>query len=275
MLRRSLLCGLLLTLSQASFGDDKAGAKQPKSPANAGFEKMKKLVGTWVAADKDGKPTDQVVSILKLTAGGSAVHETHFPGQPEEMVSLYTVDGPDLIMTHYCVLGNQPRLKADPESSANQIAFKFAGGGNLDPSKDKHMHEVDPHPCRRRSPRAERLRLGKRRTRKGHVPRDEARSEEVRGTSQLSFHVVATHAVATHVSAWFKRDEGPPASGVSPMEPVAAFPADDPSARSDSGADAARRSARDRLNEMPRAHRRASARLHPPHYGPTCQMVYP
>jgi hypothetical protein len=142
MLRRFLLCGLLLTLSQATFGDDKAGAKQPKSPANAGFEKMKKLVGTWVTADKDGKPTDQVVSILKLTAGGSAVHETHFPGQPEEMVSLYTVDGSDLIMTHYCVLGNQPRLKADPESSANQIAFKFTGGGNLDPSKDKHMHEV-------------------------------------------------------------------------------------------------------------------------------------
>jgi hypothetical protein len=142
MLRRSLLCVLLLTLSQASFGDDKAGAKKPQPPANAGFEKMKKLVGTWVAADKDGKPTAEVVSTLKLTAGGSAVHETHFPGQPQEMISLYTVDGPDLIMTHYCVLGNQPRLKADPDSSANQIVFRFAGGANLDPSKDRHMHEL-------------------------------------------------------------------------------------------------------------------------------------
>ena len=94
-----------LTLSLASFGGDKPGAKLPPPPTNAGLEKMKKLVGTWMAADKDGKPTDQVASIIKVTAGGSAVHETLFPGQPQEMVSIYTVEGPDLIMTHYCVLG--------------------------------------------------------------------------------------------------------------------------------------------------------------------------
>jgi hypothetical protein len=44
-------------------------------------------------------------------------------------------------MTHYSVLGNQPRKKADRNSSANQIVFQFTGGGNLDPKKDKHMHE--------------------------------------------------------------------------------------------------------------------------------------
>jgi hypothetical protein len=75
-----------------------------------------------------------------VTAGGSAVHETLFPGQPQEMVSIYTVDGPDLVMTHYCVLGNQPRMKADSKSPDNQICFQFAGGTNLDPKKDKHMH---------------------------------------------------------------------------------------------------------------------------------------
>ena len=58
------------------------------------------------------------------------------------MVSVYTADGPDLIMTHYCVLGNQPRMKADPKSPSNQIVFRFAGGTNLDPAKDKHMHEA-------------------------------------------------------------------------------------------------------------------------------------
>ena len=142
MVRRFVVCGLLLTLSLASFGAVKPGDKFPPPPTNAGLEKMKKLVGTWLAADKDGKPTDQVVSIIKVTAGGSAVHETLFPGQPQEMVSIYTVNGPDLIMTHYCVLGNQPRMKADPNSSANQIVFQFIGGGNLDPNKDKHMHEA-------------------------------------------------------------------------------------------------------------------------------------
>jgi hypothetical protein len=142
MVRGFLVCGLLLSALQvATYGDDKS-AKIPPAPTNVGLEKIKKLAGTWVAADKDGKPTDQVVSIVKVTAGGSAVHETLFPGQPQEMLSVYTADGPDLLMTHYCVLGNQPRMKADPNSSANQISFKFAGGTNLDPKKDKHMHEA-------------------------------------------------------------------------------------------------------------------------------------
>jgi hypothetical protein len=86
-MRQFLASGLgltiLLTLSTASFGDGKTGTPSP--PTNAGLEKMKKLAGTWVAADKDGKPTDQVVSIIKVTAGGSVVHETLFPGQPDEM----------------------------------------------------------------------------------------------------------------------------------------------------------------------------------------------
>ena len=146
MTRRFLACGLVLTLlvtlSSASYGDGKPAAKPPAPPTNAGLEKMKKLAGTWLAADKDGKPTDQVVSIIKVTAGGSAVVETLFPGQPQEMVSVYTADGPDLIMTHYCVLGNQPRMKADPKSPSNQIVFRFAGGSNLDPAKDRHMHEA-------------------------------------------------------------------------------------------------------------------------------------
>jgi hypothetical protein len=142
MVRPFVACGLLLTLSLASFAaDKKPGAKSPP-PANPVLEKMKKLAGTWLVADKNGKPTDQVASIFKVTAGGSAVVETVFPGQSEEMLSVYTVDGPDLILTHYCVLGNQPRLKADPNSSANQIVFKFTGGGNLDPKKDKHIHEL-------------------------------------------------------------------------------------------------------------------------------------
>ncbi len=146
MMRQFVTCGLvltlLLTLSLASYADGQPGAGRPAPPTNAGLEKMKKLAGTWLAADKDGKPTDQVVSVIKVTAGGSAVLETLFPGQPHEMVSVYTADGPDLIMTHYCVLGNQPRMKADPSAPPNQLVFRFAGGTNLDPAKDKHMHEA-------------------------------------------------------------------------------------------------------------------------------------
>jgi hypothetical protein len=140
MTRRFMAFGLMLVaLGSGARGDDKPG----KAPAasHPGLERLKTLAGTWVAAGEDGKPTDQVVSVIKVTAGGSAVQETLFPGQPQEMVSIYHRDGADLQMTHYCALGNQPRMKADPASPPNQIRFKFAGGTNLDPAKDMHMHE--------------------------------------------------------------------------------------------------------------------------------------
>ncbi len=145
MLRRLLILGLLLTICRWSYAADAANAKLPAPPTNPGLETMKKLVGTWLAVGDDGKPTDQVVSVIKLTAGGSAVQETLFPDQPHEMVSIYTAEGPDLLMTHYCVLGNQPHMKADPSSTPNKLVFKFNGGGNLDPKKDKHMHEATLH----------------------------------------------------------------------------------------------------------------------------------
>jgi len=107
----------------------------------AGLDKIKKLVGTWVAADDKGQPTDQVVSVFKVTAGGSAVQETIMPGTGHEMVSVYHADGKDVVMTHYCALGNQPKMKLDPASKDNELKFVFAGGTNLDPAKDMHMHE--------------------------------------------------------------------------------------------------------------------------------------
>jgi hypothetical protein len=137
MTQRLLLGVIVLAFGAGIRADDKPA----KAPANPSFERLKKLAGTWVEADKDGKPTDKVVSVVKVTAGGSAVHETLFPGEPMEMVSVYHLDGADLVMTHYCMLGNQPRLKADPKSAANTIHFQFAGGTNLDPAKDMHMHE--------------------------------------------------------------------------------------------------------------------------------------
>lgn len=147
-MQRLWVCGLVLVaqmlVAQVIVAQEKKDAHEghhaPAATVHPQLAKLAKLAGTWVMADEKGEPTDQVASVIKLTAGGSAVHETTFPGQDMEMVSVYTVDGQDLVMTHYCILGNQPRMKADPKSPANQIRWVFAGGGNLDPQKDKHMH---------------------------------------------------------------------------------------------------------------------------------------
>src|SRR4051812_26671103 len=107
MIRTIWQAAIVLLAFGASLGaQDKAPGVAPqaangKATANASFDKLKKLAGTWVAADDQGKPTDKIMSIFKLTAGGSALQETLFPGGNEEMVSVYHLDGSDLVMTHY------------------------------------------------------------------------------------------------------------------------------------------------------------------------------
>ena len=122
-----------------------AAAKADDTPTSAGaarFEAIKKLAGDWVEAGQDGKPTDKLVSSFRVTAAGTAVEETIFPGTGHEMVTMYHLDGPDLVLTHYCMLGNQPRMRAEAGASANQIRFKFTGATNLKSANDNHMHEA-------------------------------------------------------------------------------------------------------------------------------------
>jgi hypothetical protein len=128
--------GMLIVSGQVRADDKDAG-----KAAKATFEKLSKLAGDWVALDENGKPTNKVISSIKVTSGGSAVHETLFPGQSEEMVTIYHLDGDDLVLTHYCMLHNQPHLKLDPASTGSKFMFKFVKGANIDPAKDMHMHE--------------------------------------------------------------------------------------------------------------------------------------
>ena len=128
-----------LALAAGAGADDHTHAG--RGSAHPALERLKKLAGEWVALDDKGRPTHQVVSVFQVTAGGSAVHETIFPGAPHEMVSVYHADGKDLVLTHYCAIGNQPRMRLDPTGTPNELKFVFAGGTNLDPAKDMHMHE--------------------------------------------------------------------------------------------------------------------------------------
>jgi hypothetical protein len=104
----------------------------------ARFDNLKALAGEWTMSGGDGS----VAVTYRVTAGGSAVVETLFPGAPHEMVTMYTIDKGELVLTHYCAEGNQPRMKAVKSGDANAIAFKFDGGGNIKSSKDGHRHEA-------------------------------------------------------------------------------------------------------------------------------------
>lgn len=114
------------------------GRDEPKGPT---LEDVKALVGTWVAVDEEGRPTEEVVSVLRVTAGGSAVLEIEFPGAEHEMVTLYTMNGDRLELTHYCIAGNQPHMIARRDSAPNELIFECDGkGGSIDCAVSRHMH---------------------------------------------------------------------------------------------------------------------------------------
>src|SRR5688500_18749339 len=126
-LQIAAVCVLLL-LVPAAFASNKA---KKASLASSRLESLKQLAGDWVAVGKDGKPTGDVVATIKVTAAGTVVQETLFPGTEHEMVTMYHLDGEDLILTHYCAAGNQPRMKAEPAAAGGTIAFKLSGGTGI------------------------------------------------------------------------------------------------------------------------------------------------
>ena len=125
----------------ANAADDKKAAKK-ESPADAGLERFKQLAGDWVGKAGEGKDAHPVHVSYKVTSGGSTVLETITPSAEHEMVTAIHKDGDDLVLTHYCSLGNQPHMKAERSGDDKKIAFKFAGGANIKPDKDMHMHEA-------------------------------------------------------------------------------------------------------------------------------------
>lgn len=107
-------------------------------PAFAGdaFDRLKGLEGTWKGTYGGG----DAEFIYEVTAAGSAVVETLFPGSDHEMVTVYHRDGEDIVLTHYCAGQNQPRMRAKKPGDAAALAFAFDGGTNIDPAKTNHMH---------------------------------------------------------------------------------------------------------------------------------------
>lgn len=106
------------------------------------FEKIKNLAGTWQGVQKTMDGEEMINVDYALTAKGSAVIERLFPGTPKEMVSIYTQSGPDIIMTHYCMLGNQPRMRSHHNARPNQIRLTYVDGTGIRSPDDMHMHEL-------------------------------------------------------------------------------------------------------------------------------------
>lgn len=128
MMKRIVLACAALIAASSAFA-------QGPSPKQA-FEQLKKLAGTW---EMKGPGGESMKVNYKVSGGGNTLIETQFPGDAHEMVSVYHLDGKDLLMTHYCAVGNQPTMKYKPGKDNKVLFFDFVRGTNMKP-KDMHIH---------------------------------------------------------------------------------------------------------------------------------------
>ena len=131
----TVAAALVLCLSAGGLRAEAPAAADPK----AAFDRLKTLVGDWdghvTAADGPAARVE-----FRLAGNGSALVERLFPGTSHEMVSIYYIVGSDLVLTHYCAMANQPRMRLVAGGKEGDLAFDFTGGDNVDPATTMHMH---------------------------------------------------------------------------------------------------------------------------------------
>ena len=107
------------------------------SAANTSFEQLKSLGGSWEGKGSNGEP---VQVSYRVTSNGSALM-SEIKGK-EDMISMFNLDGERLLMTHYCAVGNQPRMVASPSPDGKTITFQFLDATNLATPDAGHMNRL-------------------------------------------------------------------------------------------------------------------------------------
>jgi hypothetical protein len=104
------------------------------SKPNPGWEKLKSLAGEWEGTE-GGKPFQ---ASYKLVSSGTAVMETLDGPDAMQMITIYTKDGGSLLMTHYCSMGNQPRMRSKGLEN-DKLTFAYVDAANLKSKDEMHM----------------------------------------------------------------------------------------------------------------------------------------
>jgi hypothetical protein len=126
------IVGLLLIAAAAA--PHASANERPKSAA--AFEKLISLVGEWEGTNSAG----HVKATYTLVSGGTALMERLQSADEPEMLTLYTLDGDHLNVTHYCSSGNQPQMKTAAITELNgALAFKMYQVSGLKSAEDGHM----------------------------------------------------------------------------------------------------------------------------------------
>ncbi len=147
----SLLVALVAGwLAGCQSGKHKSGGVQavaaPSPASQATMNQLKSLAGNWEMENPEKQGEWNLASTFQVTSGGNVVREIMFPGLPHEMTNTYHLDGDSVVVTHYCAIGNQPRMRAVSNDghhhSSNQIHFQFDSVTNFTGGDQTYMGDL-------------------------------------------------------------------------------------------------------------------------------------
>ena len=122
--------GLVTTLAMALAVSQFSGGEATPAGA-AAFQQLKSLVGEWRGQRPDGR---EVGVTYRLSARDTVLVETWHLGPGRESLTVYHLDGSELMATHFCPQGNQPRLRMS-RAAGSRFDFTFHDATGLEPGQ--------------------------------------------------------------------------------------------------------------------------------------------
>jgi hypothetical protein len=133
---------VLLLVSAAIHAKPPANTEELQ--ANAAFARLKSLAGDWESVGPNGEHSRLNYQVI---SAGTAVMERFtsddLPHKSGSMITVYYIDKGQLVLTHYCIAGNQPHLRATRyDAQSGELDFDFVDGGNIVSGEEGHMHSA-------------------------------------------------------------------------------------------------------------------------------------
>jgi len=135
MFRSRILFALVLFGFVATFTVPQE--MHPVARTTPAFDQLKSLVGHWEGTAPDGK---KVQVAYELISNGSVLMERLHPGDEPDMITMYSLDGDRILVTHYCSMGNQPTMQTAASPAANgKLDFTFLRLAGAKSPDEGHM----------------------------------------------------------------------------------------------------------------------------------------
>lgn len=129
----------LVRLALLMFAVLTAAATFAQSNSQSALDKLKSLQGNWSGKTTEGR---NVQVSFRVVSGGSAIMSEIHGEAEENMITMFHLDGDRLMMTHYCGVGNQPRMVGSLSPDGKTITFDFLDATNVLSSQPGHMQRL-------------------------------------------------------------------------------------------------------------------------------------